>query len=631
MTVQTHRFEAEVNQVLRLVINSLYSNKEIFLRELLSNASDALDKLRFQSLTNPELLGNDPTLEIRVRVEKDAGALVLEDTGIGMTEEELVKNLGTVAHSGTKKFVDALGEAKKDVNVIGQFGVGFYSSYLVANKVEVITRAAGKDSKALKWTSEATDGFTVEPATREARGTEIWLFIKPEAKEFLDEWSLRSLVSKYSDYVGYPIKIQKHRTKKDDAGNELEDITWDQVNQAKALWMRPKSEITETQYSDFYKHLTHDWQESLAHTHFKVEGTQEFVGLLYLPKRKPFDLMDPRAKRGVQLFVKRVFILDNVDELLPSYLRFMRGIVDSDDLPLNVSRELLQDSAALKTIKKGLTKKVLDMLEELAKDKPEDYKTFFKEFGTVLKEGLAREAEGKERERLVELLRFETTKEEFVSLDTYVGRMQEKQEAIYYIQGESKASLVTSPYLESLRSRGYEVFYMTDVIDEWAVKGIGDYKDKKLVSAMRTDLKFEETEETKKAKEEASKSFTGLFERATKVLEKAVKEVRVSDRLTDSPCCLVVGTHDASAYIEKVLRENGQGGGTEKRILEVNPNHPLIKNLQSLVEKDPASPEINEWIETLYDQALLMEGGTPEDPNKFARRVTDLLTKVSAG
>ncbi|HSP80762.1 MAG TPA: molecular chaperone HtpG, partial [Myxococcaceae bacterium] len=433
---ETHTFQAEINQLLNLVINSLYSHKEIFLRELVSNASDALDKLRFRSVTEPELLEGEPALEIRLLPDAEKGTLTIEDTGIGMTHDELVKNLGTIAHSGSREFLELVQQrGQKDVNLIGQFGVGFYSAYLVADRVEVVSRAAGKDGQAWRWSSDAKGSFTVEPAERATRGTSITLHLKEDQKEFLDGWRLRSLVTQYSDYVSHPIKLEVEKSTGEGEEKKTEK-SLEVVNKASALWQRAKSEITDEQYQEFYKHLSHDWEPPLAWTHFRTEGNQVFTGLLFVPKHPPFDLNSP-TQRGVRLFVKRVLIMDSCEELLPQWLRFVRGVVDSDDLPLNVSREMLQDSAVVQAIRKHVTKKTLDLLEKLAKDKPEDYRKFWEGFGTVLKEGLAVEAE--HREKLGNLLRYESTREEgLTSLAEYVGRMKEGQEAIYYVFGETR-------------------------------------------------------------------------------------------------------------------------------------------------------------------------------------------------
>lgn len=623
---ETHSFQAEINQLLNLVINSLYSHKEIFLRELVSNASDALDKLRFRSVTEPALLEGEPSLEIRVLPDAGQGTVTIEDTGVGMTHDELVKNLGTIAHSGSREFLELLSQrGQKDVQLIGQFGVGFYSSYLVADRVEVVSRAAGQD-KAWRWASDAKGTFTVEPAERPTRGTSVILHLKEDQKDFLDEWRLRSLISRYSDYVSHPIKLQVKRTTGEGEEKKTE-ASLEVVNKASALWQRPKSEITDEQYQEFYKHLSHDYDAPLAWTHFRTEGNQVFTGLLFIPKHPPFDLNAP-SRRGVRLFVKRVLIMEDCEELLPQWLRFVRGVVDSDDLPLNVSREMLQDSAVVQAIRKHLVKKTLDLLEKLAKDKPEDYRTFWQGFGTVLKEGLALEHE--QKEKLGNLVRYESSREEgLVSLADYVGRMKEGQEAIYYAFGETKKVVVDSPHLEVLKKRGYEVLYMTDPVDEWASRELSEFQGKKLVSVMHADLKLAESEEEKKEREQKAEGLKGLVERMKEVLKEQVREVRVSERLTDSPVCLVMPEGGSHAYVERLLRERGRGLPRVKRILEVNARHPVVEHLRRLNEKDAQSAQVQEWIELLHDQALLTEGSTIEDPNRFARRMTALLTQVA--
>jgi molecular chaperone HtpG len=615
-----HAFQAEVTQVLDLVIHSLYSHKEIFLRELVSNASDALDKLRFAALTDTELMGSDPALEIRIRFDAKARTLTIEDTGIGMTEEELVKNLGTVAHSGSRAFLEQVRAAKQEGHLaeaapglIGRFGVGFYSAYLVADRVEVTTRAATRGSRALKWTSDAKEAFTIEPAVRAERGTEVVLHLKADQGSFLEPHTLEDLVKRYSDYVAYPIKLEGR-----------------QINRASALWQRPKAEITQEQYDELYKHLTHDDEAPLAQTHFRVEGTQEFVGLLYIPRHAPFDLFDVKRRRGVRLFVRRVFIMDDVEELVPPWMRFLRGVIDSDDLPLNVSRELLQDSSALRSIKKQVTKKTLDLLDEIAADKPEDYATFWRAFGVVVKEGLATDHE--HEERLAKLVRFESTHAEgaLTSLAEYVARMKENQEVIYYAFGESKKAIAGSPYLEAVRARGYEVLFLTDPVDEWAVQAISTFDGKKLVSAMRADLPLDRSDEEKREKERMTTALEPLLAKLKELLGTRVRDVKVSERLTDSPCCLVLPGNASPAFMERLLRERGRDVGHGQRILELNPTHPLIQRLLTTVEKDGAADgeRLKDWVEVLYDQAVLAEGGVPEDPNLFARRIATLLTEV---
>ncbi|MCP3062193.1 molecular chaperone HtpG [Myxococcus sp. K38C18041901] len=624
---ETHAFQAEINQLLSLVINSLYSHKEIFLRELVSNASDALDRLRFRAITEPELLADAPELELRIIPDAEKNTLTIEDTGVGMSHDELVKNLGTIAHSGSREFIQAMTQrGQKDMQLIGQFGVGFYSAYLVADRVEVVSRAAGKDSQAWKWTSEAHGTFTVEPSERAARGTSVILHLKEDQKEFLDEWRVRSLITQYSDYVGHPIKLQVTKTTGtgDDAKTES---ALEVVNKASALWQRAKSDITDEQYQEFYKHLTHDWEKPLAWTHFKADGNQQFTGLLFLPKNPPFDL-NAQQQRGVRLFVKRVFIMDRCEELVPQWLRFVRGVIDSDDLPLNVSRELLQDSQTVRAIRKHVVKKSLDLLEKLAKDKPEDYTTFWKAFGTVLKEALATEAEHKDK--VGGLLRYESSRDEgLTSLADYVSRMKEGQEALYYIYGESRKAVEDSPHLEALKQRGYEVLFMTDPVDEWAAQGLREFQGKPLVSALQADLKLQSTDEQKKEHEEKSEGLKGLTSRMKDVLQDSVREVRVSDRLTDSPVCLVVPEGGSPAYLERLLQQRGKGMPRVKRILEVNPKHPVIEHLKTLHAQDPAQAQVSEWIELLHDQALLTEGSTIADPNRFARRLTSLLTQVA--
>ncbi len=611
-----HPFQAEVQQLLNLVIHSLYSHKEIFLRELVSNASDALDKLRFRAITEPALLEGAPELEIRLRADKEKGTLTFEDTGIGMTREELMKNLGTIAHSGSREFLEqAAKQGQKDVNLIGQFGVGFYSAYLVADRVEVVSRAAGATA-AHRWVSDAKGTFVVEPAERAQRGTSVTLHLKEDQKEFLDGWRLRELVTRYSDYVSHPIKL------------EVEAGKLETINRASALWQRPKGEISEEQAAEFYKHLSHDFEPPAAWTHFKAEGSQQFVGLLFVPKVAPFDL-HTRDSRGVRLYVKRVMVMERCEELLPQWLRFVRGVVDSEDLPLNVSRELLQDSAVVRGIKKQVVKKVLDLLEKTAREKPAEYAELWKSFGVVLKEGLALEAEYKDK--LAPLLRYESSKDQgLTSLAEYVSRMPEGQKAIYYAYGESRAALAGSPHLESLKKRGFEVLYLTDPVDEWAVKGLGEHDGKPLVSAMQADLGLEETEDQKKARQEQGTRLKPLTDRFAEVLKEKVREVRLSDRLTDSPVCLVVPEGGTHAYMEQLLKERGKALPRQKRILELNPEHPLIQRLSALQEKDPSAANVGEWIELLYDQALLTEGSRPEDPNLLARRMTALLTEVAS-
>jgi molecular chaperone HtpG len=616
-----HRFQAEVGRVLSLVVNSLYSNKEIFLRELLSNASDALDKLRFRAITEPDLLKDEPVLAVRLRPDAERNVLVIEDTGVGMTEAELTENLGTIARSGSQEFLERLAEgAKKDVSIIGQFGVGFYSAYLVADRVDVVSRAAGATG-AFKWTSTGKDTFTVVPFERAARGTEIHLHLKEDQKQLLDPWTLRDLVRRYSDYLAYPIELET--TSKDGEAKR------ETINKTGALWQRPKSEITEEQYDEQYLHLTHDFDKPLARTHFRIEGNVEAVGLLFLPRHAPVDLDDPRKQRGMRLFVKRVLVMDDCDALLPQWLRFARGLVDSDDLPLNVSRELLQDSSTLRTIKKQVTKRVLDLLDELAKDRAEDYAAFWGSFGHVLKEGLVVDAEWKGR--IATLVRYPSTRsqdeEARVSLDAYVEAMKEGQEGIYWVAGESRATLEGSPHIEALRARGFEVLLMTDPVDTWAIEALGEHAGKKLVNAMRADVALPASDEQKKETEEAAKDLGALLAVAKETLGDKVREVRVSSRLLESPSCLVLAPGAMPGHLEALLRRSGKEPPAGKRDLELNPKHPAVRRLGAMASGG-ASDELRELVTLVYEQALVAEGARIEDPAGFAKRVAKLMARA---
>jgi molecular chaperone HtpG len=624
----THSFQAEVSQVLHLVIHSLYSHKEIFLRELVSNTSDALDKLRFRALTEPDLYGGDTALAIRIRADRERKTLTIEDNGVGMTEEELVRDLGTVARSGSRAFLEQLAQrGQKDARLIGQFGVGFYSAYLVADRVEVVSRAAGADQTAHRWISEAKDTFTVGPDERATRGTAITLHLRDDQQEFLDEWRLRDLVKRYSDYVSHPIQLLVTKGTGDEAKSEYETI-----NRASALWQRPKGEITEEQYDEFYRHLAHapEGEKPLARSHFKVEGTQEFAGLLYVPREKPFELRFGMKHRGVRLYVKRVLVMEDCEEIVPEWLRFIVGVIDSDDLPLNVSREVLQQSSAVRTIKKQLVKHALDALESLAAERPEDYAVAWRAFGALIKQGVGSDFEY--RDRLAKLLRYESTAGDGLhSLSEYVKRMKDGQEAVYYVIGESRKALEGAPHLEGLRKRGYEVLFMTDPIDEWATESLRTFEGKPLVSAMRADLKIESTEDEKKARQVDAEALRPLFERIRAVLGDRVTEVRASDRLTDSPCCLVLASAGPHGYVERLLREAGRDLPKSSRILELNPDHAIVRSLEALIDRGDADPaRIADWIEVLYDQALVSEGAPIADPGAFARRITSLLTAVTA-
>ncbi len=644
---ETHSFQAEVSRVLHLVVNSLYSNKEIFLRELVSNASDAIDRLRISALTDDSLLGDGDEFAIRVWADADARKLFIEDNGSGMTHDELIKNLGTIAHSGSQKFMQALEQKNDEAALIGQFGVGFYAAFLVADSVEVVSRAAGHED-AWRWVSDAQESFTLEPAERDGRGTTITLHLGEDHSEYLSFWSLRALIAKYSDYVRHPILLGDMRPMpaEDDASDDDEDddsdddaktedeeprlsLQFETVNQGSALWQRSKDEITDEEYTEFYKHLSHDFEGPRCWTHFRIEGKQLFSGLLYVPSRPPFDLYHRDSKRGVRLFVNRVFIMEDAEELVPSWLRFIKGVIDSDDLPLNVSRELLQDGKVTKVIRKQVIKKTLDELARLAEDDDESYLAFWKAFGPVVKEGLYLDRD--QAKRIGKLLRYRSSAVDgLTSLDGYVERMKEGQEAIYYALGESETAVAGSPHLEALKAKSYEVLYMTDPVDEWAIEGLGTWDDKDLVSAMQANLEIDSDEDADEDAEKDKPAYEGLFETMQGVLDENVREVRVSKRLTDSPVCLVVPEGGQHAYLERLMRNHDQSMPKTKRILEVNGQHPLIANLRKLHDNEPGSDRVKEWTEILYDQALLLEGSPVEDPARLARRMTTLLQAASA-
>lgn len=642
--VKTHKFKAEVTQVLDLVVNSLYSNKDIFLRELISNAADALDRLRFESISNPSLTPENYQAKIRLIPDPESSTLTIWDNGIGMDKSELAKELGTIAHSGSRELVEKLQQVKEangDLQLIGRFGVGFYSSYLVAQRVEVVSRRAGS-SKAYRWRSDGKETFTIEAAQRDDVGTSVILQLKEEHKDYLSEWRLRELTKRYSDFINHTIELQVERVSKDD--KDKKEKSFEAVNQASALWTRPAKEITDEQYDEFYKHLTHDYEKPFARSHFAVEGKQMFTALLFIPKRPPFDLFMPDNQHGVRLYVRRVFIMDNCEELLPQWLRFVRGVIDSDDLPLNVSRELLQDSQIVRTIRKQVVRRVLDLLAKKAGDSPDEYLDFWRVFGPVIKEGLHYDPE--QNEKISKLLRYESTADQgLTSLPDYVKRMPEGQNSIYYAIGTSRDIVANSPHLEGLKKKGYEVLLMTDAVDQWAVESLQKFEDKPLVNAMREDLKLEQSEEKAgdtsadkepkdkqvKEKSEAEIQLKPLIERCKEVLSDHVSEVRVSQRLTDSPACLVIPKGGLPAHIERLLRATQRGIPETKRILELNPIHPLVKRLLDIQKSDSTSEKLKEWIELIYDQALLIEGSPIPDPQRFATRMTQLLqTAVEA-
>jgi len=622
MAAEHLAFQAEVKQLLQLMIHSLYSNKEIVLRELISNASDAADKLRFEGLSNSALYENDSDLKIRIAFDKSARTVTISDNGIGMSRDEVIHNIGTIAKSGTKEFFQSLtGDQAKDANLIGQFGVGFYSSFIIADKVTLITRRAG-EKEAVKWESAGEGDYTLEAMEKATRGTDVILHLRDGEDEFLNDWKLKTVIRKYSDHITLPIVMKKSEWKDGEQIPTDEDET---VNKASALWARAKNDITEEEYQEFYKHVSHDFENPLAYTHSRVEGKQEYISLLYIPSKAPFDLYDRERRHGIKLYVKRVFIMEDAEKLMPQYLRFVRGVIDSADLPLNVSREILQDSRDVDAIKNGSVKKVLGLLEDMAKDKSEDYAKFWAEFGRVLKEGPGEDFANKEK--IAGLLRFASThadtNAQTVSLADYVGRMKPEQEAIYYITADTFAAAQHSPHLEIFRKKGIEVLLLSDKVDEWLLGSLTEFEGKKLQSIAKGDLDLgkledEAEKEAQKKIEEESKS---LIERIKISLGDAVKDVRVTHRLTDSPACLVAGEHDLSGNLARMLKAAGQKAPESKPILELNPEHKLVKRMETETE-DAAFKDL---AHLLFDQALLAEGGQLDDPAGFLKRMNRLI------
>jgi molecular chaperone HtpG len=632
---QTLSFQAEVAQLLHLVTHSLYSNKEIFLRELISNASDACDKLRFEALNRPGLYEDAPTLEVRVGFDKEARTLTIADTGIGMSQQEAIENLGTIAKSGTREFVSRLsGDQKADAQLIGQFGVGFYSGFIVADRITVETRRAGlPPEEGVRWVSAGAGDFEVETITRAQRGTSVTLHLREDAADYLSTWRLKSIIGRYSDHISLPILMRKEEWKEGEeegkGGEHVLTDEWETVNQATALWTRPKKDITPEQYKEFYKSVSHDYEDPLAWSHNRVEGSTEYTQLLYVPARAPFDLWNREKAAGVKLYVKRVFIMDEAEALLPAYLRFVKGVVDSADLPLNVSRELLQESRDVKAIREGNTRRVLAMLEDLAKAEKEEgasdedkgrYAKFWAEFGAVLKEGLGEDTGN--RDRIAKLLRFASTQGDTpgVSLADYKARMKEGQEAIYYIAAETQAAAANSPQLEIFRKKGIEVLYMTDRVDEWAMSYLHEFEGTPLQSVAKgqVDLGKLQDEGEKKAAEEAAESFKPVLARLKEALKDKAQDVRVTTRLVDSPACLVVSDGAMSLQLARLLKQAGQKAPEVKPVLEVNASHPLVRKLDD-------SPNFHDLAHILFDQALLAEGGLPEDPAAYVKRVNALL------
>ncbi len=616
-------FQAEVKQLLQLMIHSLYSNKEIVLRELISNASDAADKLRFEAIANGALYDGDSELKIRIAFNKEARTVTISDNGIGMSRDEVIANIGTIAKSGTKEFFNALsGDQAKDANLIGQFGVGFYSAFIIADKVSLTTRRAG-ETAAVRWESAGEGDFTLEVADKATRGTEVVLHLRDGEDEFLNDWKLKTIIRKYSDHITLPIVMKKSEWKEGEQVATDEDET---VNKASALWARNKNDITEEEYQEFYKHVSHDFENPLSYTHSRVEGKQEYISLLYIPSKAPFDLYDRERRHGIKLYVKRVFIMEDAEKLMPQYLRFVRGVIDTADLPLNVSREILQSSRDVDAIKAGSVKKVLSLLEDMAENKAEDYAIFYKEFGRVLKEGPGEDAANKDK--IAGLLRFASTKADTdvqdVSLKDYIARMQAEQEAIYYITAESFAAAQHSPHLEIFRKKGIEVLLMSDRVDEWLLGSLTEFEGKKLQSIAKGDLDLGKLEsdtekEIQKKIEEEAKS---LVEKIKNTLADQVKDVRVTHRLTDSPACLVSDAHDLSGNLARMLKAAGQNAPEAKPILEINPSHKLVKRL----EGETAEAVFADLALVLFDQALLAEGGTLNDPASFVKRMNSLIS-----
>ena len=633
MTVEAQKetlgFQTEVKQLLHLMIHSMYSNKEIFLRELISNASDASDKLRFEAIAKPELLEDDPNLRIRISADEQARTLTIEDNGIGMSRDEVISHLGTIAKSGTAAFMQQLtGDQKKDASLIGQFGVGFYSAFIVADKVEVFTRRAGAGAaEGVRWESAGEGDFTIENIDKPERGTRIVLHLKADESEFADGWRLRNIIKKYSDHISLPIELPKQQM--DDEADQPAEPEWESVNRASALWTRPRTEVKEEEYQEFYKHVAHDFENPLSWSHNKVEGKLEYTSLLYVPGRAPFDLYQREAPRGLKLYVQRVFIMDDAEQFLPLYLRFIKGVVDSNDLSLNVSREILQKDPAIDSMKSALTKRVLDMLEKLAKNDAEKYANFWKAFGSVMKEGPAEDFAN--REKIAGLLRFASTAQnddsEVVSLDAYIERMQEGQDKIYYLTGERYSQVKNSPHLEIFRKKGIEVLLLTDRIDEWLMSHLSEYQGKQFVDVARGDLDLGklEGEEDKQAQDEVAKAKADLVQRVKDVLKDSVDEVKVSHRLTDSPAVLVVTEDGMGLQMRKILEATGQKAPESKPILEINPAHPLLDKLEQEQDED----RFADLTHILFDQAALAAGEALQDPGSYVRRLNALLVELS--
>ena len=624
---ETLQFETEVTQLLHLMIHSLYSNKEIFLRELISNASDACDRLRFEAVSNDALLSKDPDLKIQIEFDKDAHTVTVRDNGIGMSRDEVVGNIGTIARSGTREFLDQLtGDQSKDSHLIGQFGVGFYSAFIVAEKVTLTTLKAGlKDDQAVRWESQGTGSYTLEEARKTKRGTEVVLHLKKDEDELLNSWGLRSIITKYSDHV--PLSIEMREL------NDKGEVTakWETVNKASALWARPKSEISDEEYTEFYKHVSHDFAGPLVWTHNRVEGKTEYISLLYIPKQAPFDLFEPNPAHGVKLYVQRVFIMDDAEKLLPRYLRFIRGVIDSNDLPLNISREILQSNKIIDNIRSGSVKKILGVLENMAVNETDKYREFWSVFGKVLKEGPGEDFAN--REKIAGLLRFASTHHDSetqdVSLDEYIARMKPEQDKIYYITADSHTAAKNSPHLEIFRDKGIEVLLLADRVDEWLMSHLSEYQEKSFASIAKGELDLGKIsgEEDKEAQKKKEKEAEKLVERIGKVLEDKVEAVRVSLRLTTSPACIVLSEHEMALYMQHLMKQAGHELPTTKPVLEINPAHALVRRM----EDEQAEDRFEDWAKILLDQAILAEGGQLEDPAGFVNRLNRMISEITNG
>ena len=623
---ETLQFEAEAAQLLHLMIHSLYSNKEIFLRELISNASDACDKLRFEAISNDALLSADTDLKIQIEFDRDKHTVTVRDNGIGMSRQEVMDNIGTIAKSGTKEFLTQLtGDQSKDSNLIGQFGVGFYSAFIVADKVTLITRRAGLEKEqAVRWQSTGTGSYTLVECEQEKRGTEVILHLKKDEKEFANSWRLRSIISKYSDHIPLPIEMHAEN----DEGKPTAE--WKTVNKASALWTRPKNEISEEEYKEFYKHVGHDFAEPLVWTHNRVEGKTEYISLLYIPKQAPFDLFELNPTHGVKLYVQRVFIMDDATKLLPRYLRFVRGVIDSNDLPLNISREILQSNKIIDNIRLGSVKKILGLLENLAKNESVKYQEFWYVFGKVLKEGPSEDFA--EKDRIANLLRFASTHHaddaQTVSLEDYIARMKPEQEKIYYITADNYAAAKNSPHLEIFREKGIEVLLLFDRVDEWLMSHLTEYQEKSFASVAKGELDLGEmgSEEDKKEQQKIEEEAKDLIQRIKKALDDKVENVRVSHRLTTSPACIVLSEQDMALYMQHLMKQAGHAMPSTKPVLEINPSHAFVKRMESEQVED----RFEDWAKILFDQAILAEGGQLDDPATFVNRLNQMINEIAS-